>query len=195
MPPPRLVVATHNPGKLRELQSLLATSGWLIEGLDARAAAPEETGATFAENARLKALHGSRTELDPVLADDSGLEVFALGNRPGVHSARYGEPGASDTGRVARLLQELATAGGGREARFVCAIALARRGKILFEAEAECRGTIAAAPRGRGGFGYDPVFLVPELGRTFAELTESEKNAHSHRARAAQALVGYLRLL
>jgi XTP/dITP diphosphohydrolase len=127
-----------------------------------------------------------------VLADDSGLEVLALGNRPGVHSARYGGPGASDADRIARLLEELLAAGGGREARFVCALALARRGTILAESEGECRGTIAAAPRGTGGFGYDPVFRVAGLERTFAELSAAEKSAYSHRARAVAALVAGL---
>jgi XTP/dITP diphosphohydrolase len=190
----QIVVATRNPGKVKEFRSLLATTGWEVLGLADAAIAieAEETGTTFAENARQKALaYSHETEL-PVLADDSGLEVSALGGRPGIHSARYAGDGADDSRRIAKLLSELAQAAGGRSARFVCALALARRGRLILEAEGECRGVIADAPRGTHGFGYDPVFLFPELGKTYAELSEEEKNRVSHRARAVASLLELL---
>ena len=193
LPGSTVVIATHNQGKLREFQALLRPTGWRIEGLPAGAAtAPAESGATYAANARIKALDATRFTPDPVLSDDSGLEVFSLGGRPGVHSARYAGPGAPDSVRNARLLEELRLAGGARDARFVCALTLARSGTVLLEVEGECRGTIAHAPRGGAGFGYDPVFLVPDLGRTFSELSEAEKGTLSHRARAVQVLLARL---
>ncbi len=186
-----IVVATRNAGKLREFRSLLAATGWQVLGL-VEAGIPvdaEETGSTFADNARQKALaYSLETDL-PVLADDSGLEVFALGGRPGVHSARYAGDGASDAGRIEKLLVELRDVAGGRDARFVCALALARRGRLIVEVEGECRGVVTDAPRGTQGFGYDPVFLFPELGRTYAELSAEEKNRVSHRALAVAALL------
>ncbi len=117
------------------------------------------------------------------MADDSGLEVEALGGRPGIHSARYAGPGASDEDRIRKLLEEMEHSAE-RNARFVCSLALAKDGTLLLESEGECRGTIAKEPRGTNGFGYDPVFLFPQLGRTYAELSEAEKNLCSHRARA-----------
>jgi XTP/dITP diphosphohydrolase len=191
---PRIVVATRNPGKLREFRTLLAPAGWQVIGLSEAAIERDvaETGSSFAENARLKALgYSAETEL-PVLGDDSGLEVFALGGKPGVRSARYAGPAASDSDRVRKLLQELKLHPRNREARFLCALAMAQRGEILCETEGECRGEIAAAPRGTLGFGYDPVFLVSEMGLTFAELEEEEKNRISHRARAVAALLAQL---
>jgi len=152
----------------------------------------EESGKTFAENAQLKAIAYSRLTTLPVLADDSGLEVLALGGRPGIYSARYAGPGASDSDRVRKLLEELKQLGSNREARFVCALALAQDGNLLFETEGECRGTIAEQPRGYNGFGYDPIFFFPELGKTYAELSEAEKNLHSHRARAVSSLIELL---
>jgi len=188
--PGRIVLATRNPGKLREFGRLVEVQGCECIGLqEARIdGEPDETGGTFAENARLKAYAYSRLTDIPVLADDSGLEVFALDGRPGIHSARYAGTGASDGDRIEKLMRELDMAGGSREARFVCALALAREGTLLLEAEGECRGVIAGEPRGNNGFGYDPVFLVPELGRTFAELSQEKKNRISHRARAVEAL-------
>ena len=144
-----LVVATRNPGKLREFRSLLAETGWRVLGLHEAGAAgdPEETGTGFAENARQKAVACSLETPLPVLADDSGLEVFALGGRPGIRSARYAGEGATDSDRIVRVLEELERAGGDRHARFVCALALARRGRLLLEAEGECRGdSVAAGP-------------------------------------------------
>jgi len=189
--PNKIVLATHNRGKLREFRTLLEAQGWRILGLDDLNIHKEheETGSSFSENARLKALaYSGETDL-PVLADDSGLEVFALGGRPGVHSARYGGPGTTDEDRSKKLLQELKESGGSRECRFVCALALSLRGSVLIEVEGECRGEIAHEPRGESGFGYDPIFLLPEEGRTFAELGAAAKNRTSHRARAIDLLL------
>jgi XTP/dITP diphosphohydrolase len=184
-----IVIATRNNGKLREFRSLLAPLGSDILSLRDLSieTEPEETGATFSENARLKALaYSSFTKL-PVLADDSGLEVAALGGRPGIHSARYAGPGASDSDRIAKLLHEIQ--GKGREARFVCALALAREGALILETEGECSGVIAGEPRGTNGFGYDPIFFFPALGKTYAELANTEKNQHSHRSRAVSTFL------
>jgi XTP/dITP diphosphohydrolase len=191
---PTIVIATRNNGKLREFQSLLLPLKSEILSLRDIPINEDfdESGATFAENARLKAIEYSRLTRFPVIADDSGLEVEALGGRPGIHSARYAGPGASDEDRIHKLLKELKSTGGGPEARFVCALALARDGIVLLEAEGECRGTIIADPRGTNGFGYDPIFLFPKLGKTFAELNETEKNQYSHRARATAALLASL---
>jgi XTP/dITP diphosphohydrolase len=191
---PTMALATHNRGKLREFRALLAPAGWEVIGLSDLSIDKEmeETGSSFAESARMKALEYSRDTDLPVLADDSGLEVCALEGRPGVKSARYAGPGASDSDRVHKLLAELNRKGAPRSARFVCALALAQWGVLLFEAEGECRGEIAAEPRGGRGFGYDPVFVVPELGQTFAELDEDVKNRCSHRARAVAALLSKL---
>ena len=188
---PTLLLATRNPGKLREFRLLFGPAGWEVAGLSDLGPLPEvkETGNSFAENARIKALgYSLETEL-PVLGDDSGLEVFALGGRPGIRSARYAGPEATDGDRIKRLLDELERSGPDRTGRFVCALALAQWGALLCEAQGECRGEIAREPRGSGGFGYDPVFLVPELGRSFAELTEEEKCRISHRARAVESLL------
>jgi len=192
-----IVVATRNAGKLREFRSLLSASGLKILGLVEAGIDGdcEETGSSFAENARLKAREYSRHTDLPVLADDSGLEVFALDRRPGIYSARYAGEAASDAEKISKLLAELRSAGGGRAARFVCALSLARQGRVLCEAEGECRGLISEAPRGSNGFGYDPIFLFPELGRTYAELDEEEKNRTSHRANAVRALLSRLGVL
>ncbi len=188
--PKTVVLATRNKGKLREFHTLLAKQQCELIGLQQAGIDRdhEETGATFSENARLKALAYSLDTDLPVLADDSGLEVAALGGRPGVHSARYAGPDADDRKRVERLLAELACTEGPRDARFVCVLALAQRGALLLEAAGAARGIIAAGPRGHNGFGYDPIFLVPELEQTFAELSQEEKNLISHRARAVEAL-------
>ncbi len=189
-----IVIATRNVGKLREFRSLLSATGLRIMGLaDVDIGGDcEETGLSFAENARIKALEYSRHTDLPVLADDSGLEVFSLGGKPGIYSARYAGEGASDAQKIEKLLTELAETGGDRAARFVCALTLAHHGRILCESEGECRGLISEAPRGSNGFGYDPVFLFPELGRTYAELDEGEKNRTSHRANAVRALLSEL---
>lgn len=186
-----LVIATRNSGKLREFRTLLAPLRSRILSLGDLNIEEDfrESGSSFEENARLKAIAYSHRTNFPVLADDSGLEVAALEGKPGVYSARYAGPGASDADRIRKLLQELQARRGGREARFVCALALAREGDVLCESLGICQGTIAADPRGTNGFGYDPIFLVPELGKTFAELSEAEKNLYSHRARAVSLLL------
>ncbi|MBD2666349.1 non-canonical purine NTP pyrophosphatase [Richelia sinica FACHB-800] len=180
-----LVVATGNPGKLREMQAYLADSGWELtlkpEDLDV-----EETGITFAENAALKASQVAKATGNWAIADDSGLGVDELNGAPGVYSARYGN---SDAERIARLLKELGTSEN-RQAQFVCAIAVANpQGEIIIQSEGICRGEILDAPRGEGGFGYDPVFYVPEKQLTFAEMTPSEKKSISHRGKALKDLV------
>jgi XTP/dITP diphosphohydrolase len=189
-----ILVATGNRGKVREFQYLLGFLGIEVIGLADLFIDKdfEEDGTTFAENARLKALLYSRETQLPVLADDSGLEVAALDGRPGIYSARYAGEGASDLDRIEKLLSELRDHPGTREARFVCALALAQNGQLLLEAEGECRGLINEDPRGSNGFGYDPIFLFPRLGKTYAELTEAEKNLYSHRANAIHALVDKL---
>ena len=189
-----IVLATRNRGKITEFRSLLQALDCRVvslqdAGIDREV---EESGSTFAENARLKAAAYSRLTRFPVLADDSGLEVMALGGRPGVYSARYAGAGATDEERNRKLLGELENGGKSREARFFCALALAQEGMVLVEAEGECRGEITRSPRGENGFGYDPVFLVPELGKTFAELSPQEKNLRSHRTRAVRNLVRQL---
>jgi XTP/dITP diphosphohydrolase len=186
----QLVIATRNSGKLREFRKLfLPLKCEVISladlGVDEEF---EESGITFAENARLKAIGYSQIIQLPVLADDSGLEVEALGGRPGIYSARYAGPGASDEDRVRKLLKEMKHSAE-RNARFVCSLALAKGGALLLESEGECRGVIANEPHGTNGFGYDPVFLFPELGRTYAELSQAEKNLYSHRARAVSSLL------
>jgi non-canonical purine NTP pyrophosphatase (RdgB/HAM1 family) len=186
-----IVVATRNHGKLREFSQLLGQRFERVLGLEdiGFQGDIDETGSSFAENARLKARECSRHSPLPILADDSGLEVAALGGRPGVHSARYAGPNATDEERISRLLEELRCSASARDGRFVCALALAQSGRVLLEAEGECLGVIAEAPRGLEGFGYDPIFLLPRLGRTYAELTAEEKNQYSHRARAVFALL------
>jgi XTP/dITP diphosphohydrolase len=188
-----IVVATRNRGKQREFRDLLAPLGSTILSLGDLSieADPEESGTTFAENARLKAIAYSRHTEFPVLADDSGLEVAALGGKPGIFSARYAGEGASDSERVSKLLRELQ--GKRREARFFCALALALEGTLFLESEGECPGIIAEGPRGTNGFGYDPVFFFPALGKTLAELSEAEKNSLSHRANAVAALLSLIR--
>jgi XTP/dITP diphosphohydrolase len=187
---PTLLIATTNQGKLREYAAIFA--GLPIELRTLRDAGivedVEETGATFAENARLKAeFYVGRSGL-PVLADDSGLEVMALGGEPGVMSHRYAGPDASDDDRNALLLKKL---GGvpfhSRLARFVCAIALARPDGTIAEVEGVLSGVIELAPRGSNGFGYDPLFYVLDENATLAELPNERKNQISHRARAVQA--------
>ncbi|WP_438982804.1 RdgB/HAM1 family non-canonical purine NTP pyrophosphatase [Vulcanococcus sp.] len=184
-----LVIASGNAGKVREFSKLLADLGLHIqqqpEGLDV-----EETGSTFAENARIKAEAVARATGCWALADDSGLSVDALGGAPGVHSARYAD---SDTARIERLLQELAAAGAAtpvaRSAQFTAALALANPdGEVVLDVEGICPGTILQSPRGEGGFGYDPVFFVPEAGLTFAEMPHSQKAGLGHRGRAFAAL-------
>ena len=189
--PPRLVLATTNRGKLAEVTAILGARG--VEVVAAVALVPDwhvaEENATFAENARAKAVDLARHAGIPALGDDSGLDVAALGGRPGVRSARYAGEGASDAANTARLLEELRDVPEGqRAAVFRCALALAWPDGAVVEAEGSCEGTIARTPRGSGGFGYDPIFVDPETGLTFAELPAAVKNARSHRRRALEAL-------
>ncbi|MBN2242219.1 MAG: RdgB/HAM1 family non-canonical purine NTP pyrophosphatase [Acidobacteria bacterium] len=190
-----IVVATRNTGKLGEFRVLLAPLGKRVLSLEDAGIDRdiEESGATFAENARIKALEYSRMTPHTVLADDSGLEVRALGGRPGVFSARYAGPGASDRDRNRKLLEQLEHEDKNREARFFCALAMARGGALILETSGECRGIIARAPRGENGFGYDPVFLIPELDKTFGEFSLEEKSRYSHRSRAARNLIDLLK--
>ena len=191
----KLLIATTNAGKVAELRALLGDLPCEVAGLSdlAQPAPPvDETGATFAENALLKADHYFAHAGWTTLADDSGLEVEALGGAPGVYSARYAGEGASDAERTAKLLGELeGVPDSRRAARFVCAVALVGP-QFRRTFEGSCGGVIARAPRGGGGFGYDPVFVDAELGRTFAELTREEKAARSHRGRALAAARAFL---
>lgn len=192
----QLLIATNNKGKLRELSQLF--SDLPIEcitlndaGLDIEV---EETGATYGENALLKATVLHRESRLPALADDSGLEVDALNGRPGVHTARYAGPNATNQDRWNKLLNELKDVPEEkRTARFKCAIALVTQGMPPITVEGVCEGRIAFAPSGNGGFGYDPLFFIPEYNCTMAELDESIKNQISHRARAAVKVKEILR--
>ena len=193
-----LVFATRNPGKLVELRQLLP--GVAVLGIDEAAARlaraiPEidEDADSFTGNAVKKAREVSRATGLPALADDSGLEVDALGGAPGVWSARYAGPGAGDAANNAKLLAALhGVPAARRTARFRSVLALAdvagRLGDAVIAADGACEGVVLDAPRGTGGFGYDPLFLVPELGQTFAELGVGPKGERSHRARAMQAI-------
>ncbi|TEU21335.1 MAG: XTP/dITP diphosphatase [Anaerolineales bacterium] len=185
----KLLVATNNPGKVREYEALLKglplTLTYLVhEGIDIEV---KETGSTFAENARLKAAAYARASGLLTLADDSGLEVDALGGEPGTRSARYAGQGASDEDRYRLLLSNLeGVPWERRTARFRCVIAVARPQGEVRTAEGTCEGVIAFEPKGDHGFGYDPVFYVLEYGQTMAELEPEVKNRISHRARAAE---------
>lgn len=186
-----VVVATGNPGKLKEMQAYLGDLDWALQikpdDLDI-----DETGTTFLENARLKASEVAKALGQWAIADDSGLEVDALDGAPGLYSARYAD---SDQARIERVLREL-EGKANRGAQFVCAIALARLdGTIALETLGICRGEMLTAPRGDGGFGYDPIFYVPDLGRSFAELSPAEKEAHSHRGVAFRQLMPALKTL
>ncbi len=223
----RILLASSNPGKLREYQALAAGRAVEFALLPNFTSLPafDESAPTFAENAAGKALHYSRFAIDAVLADDSGLVVPALGGAPGVNSARYAGPDATDADRIAKLLAEVRSAGasprgpsatpgsrlidarrrpGGRSlragkgaaprpaARFVCAIALAKQGRVIAVFSDAVEGELLDAPRGAGGFGYDPIFFFPPLGQTFAEIPREEKNRISHRGRAFAKLLHYL---
>ena len=207
--PKTLLLATHNRGKLRELRELIAdlpnVTLRCLADLDEHLEV-EETGKTFAENAELKARVVAEATGAITLADDSGLEVDALGGRPGVFSARYAGPDATDADRVAKLLAELIdNPEAERKARFRCAVALVRpqdpaldgddKSVLVALEEGASEGTILRAPVGKSGFGYDPVFFSPTLGKTFAEAGAAEKNRVSHRGRAMLAILPALRAL
>lgn len=192
----QLLIATHNPGKVREYRALLADLPLTLVGLDAVGITTEleETGSTFAENAILKAEGYAAQSGLWTWADDSGLEVDALDGRPGVYSARYGGPGLDDAGRVRFLLAQLEQAADRpRTARFRCVVALARPPAPTQTTAGVLEGEIATSPRGEHGFGYDPVFYLPDRGMTLAEATPTLKNQISHRAQAAQAAKALLR--
>jgi XTP/dITP diphosphohydrolase len=193
-PMPHVLIATSNPGKLRDFAGAAAPHGLEVRGLPESVLAQgvAEDGDTFEANARKKAEHYSRRAPgELVLADDSGLEVDALGGAPGVLSARYaalengaGHANSSDAANNARLLHELEATAGERTARFVCVLAAARDGRTLATFRGTAEGRILNAARGSGGFGYDPLFLLPALGKTFAELAPEEKAHYSHRGAA-----------
>ncbi|HEY3785468.1 MAG TPA: RdgB/HAM1 family non-canonical purine NTP pyrophosphatase [Steroidobacteraceae bacterium] len=189
----RLVLASGNAGKLRELGVLLAPLGFELLSQSALGVdPPPETGTTFRDNALLKARHASSRTGLPAVADDSGIEVEALGGRPGVYSARYARDGASDLENLNKLLEELKhVPEGRRNARYRCVIAFVRNATdpapVL--AEGSWEGSIVQQPRGSGGFGYDPAFLPEGHSQTAAELAAHEKNAVSHRGKALRALV------
>jgi XTP/dITP diphosphohydrolase len=189
----RVLLATTNAGKIFELRRILGEQGIEVVGLDDSATTEEiETGSTFAENALLKARHYHRHSGMPTIADDSGLEVEALGGAPGIASARYGGAGATDAERTAKLLAALKDVPTeNRAARFVCAAAIVwRGGEQVFTENAQ--GVVLKGPRGQNGFGYDPLFYYVPLGKTFAELTPAEKSDVSHRGRAFHRLARWL---
>ncbi len=198
-----IVVATGNPGKLREIAEVLAPLGVDVVGLDACEGVeePAETGASFAENARDKALYYARATGRWCLADDSGLAVDALGGEPGVRSARYAAdlcpPGADrrriDQANNARLLAELnGVEDARRTARFICHLALASPEQVMIETFDSVEGVIAQAPQGDNGFGYDPLFYLPQLGCTAAQLSAEQKNKISHRGKAVRHFASLL---
>jgi XTP/dITP diphosphohydrolase len=192
----RLVVATTNPNKLREIRGILNGTGVIVEGLDAfpPVAEPEETGATFAENARQKAVYYSTALGVTVVAEDSGLEIDGLGGEPGVQSARYGGPAAGTYPQKFTIVYAGLRAKNamGSPARFVCALAVASGAAILYEARGTIEGRVSDAPKGERGFGYDPIFFYPPLGRTLAELDEDQKASVSHRGQAFRQLRDHL---
>jgi XTP/dITP diphosphohydrolase len=187
----RLIIGTTNAGKVIEIRSGLGElQGWSLAALPTGSPSIEETGETFLENATLKAEHYSRLVDDLTLADDSGLCVAALGGRPGVHSARYA---ADPPARIKRILHEMrAIPDGQRQAMFYCALAVARAGETIWKDQGEVAGVIAHAPSGTAGFGYDPVFLLPEFGQTMADLSTDHKNRLSARGKALAKLRKYL---
>lgn len=192
----RLLIATHNRGKVKEIAGLLADLDATLVGLDDVGIAwdVEETGATFQENAVLKAESYARASGLLTLADDSGLEVDALGGRPGVYTARFGGEGLTPQQRYRLLLRKLeGTPRDQRTARFRCVVAVAGPEELLAVQEGVVEGHIARAPAGDGGFGYDPVFRVLNYGATMAQLPAETKNRISHRARAILALLPRLR--
>ena len=187
----RLLIATTNPNKIREIRPLVSGLSIEIATLADLPALPEpeEAGRTFWENARIKALAYADASDLPTVAEDSGLEIDALGGEPGVYSARFLRPDASYPERFAEIYRRLSLFRyADRKARFVTALAMATGRELLFETETSVEGRIAPAPAGVHGFGYDPIFLYAPFGKTTAELTDEEKSAISHRARAFRNL-------
>ncbi len=192
---PRILLATNNPGKVRELRALLEPRGWSVLTPADRELVldPEETGATYAENALIKARAFAAAANMGAIADDSGLEVDALDGRPGVRSARYGGPGATFAHRIELLLTELAGVPEERRgARFRSVIAIAVPDGRAWLTDGTLEGTIGTAPRGTGGFGYDPIFVLAGRSETMAEIDEAEKNRISHRAIAVEQALALL---
>jgi XTP/dITP diphosphohydrolase len=191
-PPRRLVVATANPGKLREFRSLFAGMRFALSSLaELGLASPEESGVSFLANAELKARHAAGLSGFPAVADDSGLEVDALGGAPGIFSARYAGIGADDLANNAKLMRELQGMPMTRRgARYRCALVFVEsaRDPAPLTTQGDWEGFILDAPRGSGGFGYDPYFWLPERNMTAAQLDPDEKNRLSHRAKAMRAL-------
>ncbi|HXV04281.1 MAG TPA: RdgB/HAM1 family non-canonical purine NTP pyrophosphatase [Solirubrobacterales bacterium] len=189
-----MILATRNKHKLREMRELLP--GIELEPLPDEVELPPEHGEDFAEIALEKARTAHVATGEAAVADDSGIEAFGLGGRPGIHSARYGGPGATDEENLDKLLREVAAAGEERGAAYVCALALVERdgGEHVFDGR--CEGRLAERPRGTGGFGYDPAFVPDATGpddpRTMSELSQAEKNEISHRGNAARLLVRHL---
>ena len=195
--PDRLLIATTNLNKLEEIRRILGQTAMGLIGLAdlAPVPEPEEHGETFDENARAKALYYAEATGETTVAEDSGLEIDALDGAPGVFSARYGLPEATTyPDRFALIYSELKRQGATTSpARFVCAVALARHGRVLWETRGTVEGMIATEPRGGGGFGYDPILYYPQLSRTLAELSAEEKAGISHRGEAFRALARYLK--
>ena len=180
----KVLLASNNGHKIKEIKEILGDFFDVVSLREAGVESdPEETGATFEENARIKAVAGMKASGMPCIADDSGLEVFALDGLPGVMSARYAGGHGDDSANNEKLLRELENASD-RSARYVCVICMAFPNGHEIVARGECRGTILKETRGEGGFGYDPLFLFPQFGKTFAEITAEEKNEVSHRKAA-----------
>jgi XTP/dITP diphosphohydrolase len=190
-----LLLASQNPGKLAEMRMLLAELAWKVVGPGDLGIheAPDETGASFAENAALKARHYARRSGLLTVADDSGLSVDALGGEPGLRSSRFGGEGASDRDRNALLLVKLrGVPTERRTARFTCAVAVAHGDHVVFEAQESVEGRIAEAEQGPNGFGYDPLFFYAPFGRTFGETARADKDRVSHRGKAFARLREFL---
>lgn len=190
----RILIGTRNRGKVRELENFLGALPLEIKSLEKyeNLPEPEETGSTFAENAALKARYYALETGTPALADDSGLEVKALGGAPGVFSARYAGENTSDAEKIAKLLEEL-RGKSDRRARFVCSMAVSdENGAILYEADGVCKGTIALNANGTNGFGYDPIFVPDGFNSTFGELPDEIKREISHRKQAIEKIVRFL---
>ena len=180
----KVLLASNNGHKIKEIKEILGDFFDVVSLREAGVESdPEETGATFEENARIKAVAGMKASGMPCIADDSGLEVFALDGLPGVMSARYAGGHGDDSANNEKLLRELENASD-RSARYVCVICMAFPNGHEIVARGECRGTILKEARGEGGFGYDPLFFFPQFGQTFAEITAEEKNEVSHRKAA-----------
>lgn len=191
-----LVVATRNSGKVAEIAAALTDLDIIVRPVSdyGSIVEPEETGTTFAANAILKARYYAQMTGRPCLADDSGLEVDGLNGEPGVYSARYAGEHATDAANNEKLLNELSKRpGAARTARFRCVLALYHPGGNTITTDGTCEGIILDSPQGSGGFGYDPLFFMPEHGKTLAEMTAQEKNAVSHRGKALSVMTAKLR--